>query len=225
MRVRDQQYWIDEFRKMSAFWAHDGDPKRPHALLTTSGMHSNGFFDAEQVLEDATLVSQATQELLNLLRGHDLDHRVIDCVVGPAMGAVSLAHDLSRHVTNRRGLPVCRNVYAEKEIVNGEPAMAFKRRSVRKGECVLIVEDVITSGGSVEVMAEAVSRAGALVVPFVASLVNRSGLEEVGGKQIVSLVNYPMPRWKPEECPLCKQNSEAIWPKGLENWQRLNAEY
>ena len=61
--------------------------------------------------------------------------------------------------------------------------------------------------------------------PFVAVLVNRSGLTEVGGKKIVALIDRPMPMWTPDECPLCKAGSEAIRAKGSENWARLKATY
>ena len=88
-----------------------------------------------------------------------------------------------------------------------------------------MVEDVLTTGGSVDLTAEAVTNAGGVVLPFVIILVNRSGLTEVNGKKIVALIDRPMPMWTPDECPLCKQGSEALRPKGTENWDRLNAEY
>ena len=88
---------------------------------------------------------------------------------------------------------------------------------------VLLCEDVLTIGGSVELTAEATMAAGARVLQYLLVLVNRSGLAEVGGKKIVALINRPMPMWMPEECPLCKAGSEAIRPK--DNWTRLNAAY
>ena len=103
--------------------------------------------------------------------------------------------------------------------------MAFKRRPVKEGEYVLIVEDVITSGGSVSVMTDAISRAGAHSSPFVLSLLNRSPFSEIAEKRIISLVDYHLPTWEPDDCPLCKKGSEAIWPKGVGNWAKLNAVY
>ena len=90
-------------------------------------------------------------------------------------------------------------------------------------QSILLCEDVLTTGGSVDLAATAVTNAGGIVLPFILVLVNRSGLTEANGKKIVALIDRPMPMWTPEECPLCKQGSEAIRPK--DNWMRLNAAY
>jgi orotate phosphoribosyltransferase len=95
-----------------------------------------------------------------------------------------------------------------------------------RGKTVLLCEDVITTGGSVVRAAEAVLRAGGTALPFVCTMVNRSGLTEVDGRTIVQLIEQPMPTWQPGECPHCKLGSEAIRPKKPEiNWAALNAVY
>lgn len=221
--------WIELYRRRGALWLHDDNPKRPHALLT-SGKHSNGFFNSELVMEDPMLLDKASRALLDLLLHEpefnepEFNAYQIDRVVGPAMGAITLAHDLSRHIGLHRSV-YCLRGYTEKETVGEDKTMVFKRVSIRPGEKILAVEDVLTTGSSVELTTEAISRAGGIALPFVAVLVNRFGLSEVGGKKIVALIARPMPMWAPEECPLCQVGSEAIRPKGKENWERLNAKY
>ena len=103
--------------------------------------------------------------------------------------------------------------------------MLFKRTSIRSGERILAVEDVLTTGGSVDLMANAVRSAGGRMHPFIAAIVNRSSMTEVNGRKIVALIDRPMSVWMPDECPLCSQGSETIRPKDTENWARLNAAY
>jgi hypothetical protein len=85
-----------------------------------------------------------------------------------------------------------------------------------------ISEDVLTTCGSIDLTATAVTNAGGIVLPVILALVNRSGLTEVSGKKIIALIDRPMPMWTPDECPLCKVGSEALRPK--DNWAKLNAQ-
>jgi len=103
--------------------------------------------------------------------------------------------------------------------------MFFKRTKLRPGESILLVEDVLTTGNSLELAAAAVTLQQGIVGPLVGVLVNRSGLEQLNDRKIIALIDHPMPMWKPEDCPLCKQGSDAIRPKGTENWARLNVDY
>lgn len=220
---RNQDGWIEAYKDMGALWIHDGNPKRPHAVLT-SGKHSSGFFNSELVMEDPVRLDQATEDLTELLQQAQCFFYAIDRVVGPAMGAITLAHDMSRHIGRTRSRP-CLRAYTEKEIDGTGKLMVFKRTIVHTNEQILLVEDVLTTGSSVDLTASAVLNAGASVLPFVAVLVNRTGLKEVNGRKIVALIDRPMPAWELDECELCKQGSEGIRPKGKENWARLNATY
>ncbi len=215
--------WISRYAKRGALWIHDGNPSRPHALLT-SGKHSNGFFNSELVMEDPLLLDEACFNMAKLLEQGGVDLKKVDRVVGPAMGAITLAHDIARHIGIARG-HTCLRAYTEKETEGERKVMSFKKTAIRPGESVLAVEDVITTGGSVDLTAAAVNKAGGVVVPIVGVLVNRSGLKTESGRKLVALIDRPMPMWIPEECPLCKQGSLALRPKGKENWSRLNATY
>ena len=103
--------------------------------------------------------------------------------------------------------------------------MVFNEEELRllPKKSILLCEDVLTTGGSVDLVAKAITSAHGTVLPFILVLVNRSGLTEASGNKIVALIDQPMPMWTPEECPLCKEGSEAIRPK--DNWALLNAIY
>lgn len=222
---RTQDGWIKCYQEKGALWIHDGNVKRPHALLT-SGKHSSGFFNSELVMEDSCLLDQACASLVSLLmdKGALIGH--INRVVGPAMGAITLTDGICRHLGySRPPRYVCLRAYVEKEETPAVKKMVFKRTTIKAGENILLCEDVITTAGSVNLAAQAVMDAGGKVWPYVLVLVNRSGLVEADGRKIIALIDRPMPMWSPDECPLCKQGSEAIKPKGKEEWARLNAEY
>ena len=83
--------------------------------------------------------------------------------------------------------------------------------TVREGERILVVEDVITTGGSTRECIVALEKHGANVVGA-ASIIDRSnGAADVGVPRI-SLATLDVPSYKPEECPLCEQGTEAIKP-------------
>lgn len=225
--MRDAEYWKRKYREKGAFWVHDGSSRRPHAILTAEKRggkrHSSGFFDSELVMEDSFILDKAAFDLVHLLERRGLKLNSVDRVVGPAKGAITLAHDVARRICSSRSCSrPCLRSYAEKETDgDGKRIFVFKRTSIRPGERILIVEDVLTTGESANLTAKAVVSLGGTVLPFVGALVNRSRFVKVRGKKIVALVKHPMPAWVPGKCPLCKNGSRAILPK--ENWAVLNA--
>lgn len=212
------------FRSSGALAYHRGSPEHPHFLLS-SGKHSDTYFNCEKLLEVPYVLDQACVQLLRQLcdRGFDLTH--VDCVAGPAMGAITIAHDVARHIASLTHMLNCKRAYAEKEDPNQkEPRMVFKRMALESNAGVLLVEDVITTGGTTRRMAEAVAGAGASVLPYVLTLVNRSGEQEVDGREVISLFDLRVSDWEPDECPLCKAGSEALRPKEAGNWRLLTGE-
>lgn len=212
--------WIDAYEKRGALWIHDGNPSRPHALLS-SGLHSSGFFNSEEVMRDPLLLEDACGALVQALENQSFDLDSVDCVVGPAMGAITLVHEIARRISKRRRYP-CSRAYTEKTEDGG---MYFNKTSIKDAHNVLLAEDVLTTGRSVDLVVKAVKSLDAKCLPFVLVLVNRTGLSEVNGKKIIALIDRSMPTWASEICPLCLQGSEALRPKHNDNWQRLNACY
>lgn len=218
-----QDDWIRAYQEKGALWIHDDNPKRPHALLT-SGLHSNGFFNSKLVIPDEALLRDAARGLIASFALHGIRLGGIDGIVGPQTGATKLAEFISDEIEDITQ-DVCFSASPAKAGEGDAKSMIFSDGdlAIVRGATVLLCEDVLTTGGSVELTAKAVADAGGIVLPFICVLVNRSGLTEVDGKKIVALIDKPMPMWTPEECPLCKEGSEAVRPK--DNWARLNATY
>ncbi|MBX4210805.1 hypothetical protein KW783_02415 [Candidatus Parcubacteria bacterium] len=100
---RDESDGIRVYQEKDALWIHDGNPKRPHALLT-SGKHSGGFFNSKLVTEDPELLQEAAANLgVRLLSAH-LESNLVDRVVGPATGATKLAQAMCGFLTSFGGV-------------------------------------------------------------------------------------------------------------------------
>lgn len=218
---RNTDGWINAYKGKDALWIHNGDNDNPHALLT-SGKHSTGFFNSKLIIADETLLKEGVSDLIELFMSLGVDISEVGCVVGPQTGATKLAELISgeiKTITNSE----CFWVSPAKGEVRGQKAMIFSNEDIAlvTGQTILLCEDVLTTGGSVELASIAVENIGGNVLPFVLVLVNRSGLNEVGGRKIISLIDRDMPTWTAEECPLCKVGSKALRPK--DNWAELNS--
>lgn len=210
-----EEEWIERFTELGALWIHDGNPKRPHALLT-SGNHSNGFFNASKVIEDRVLLEEVCGQLV----AHDLgpgSFLGVDMVVGSALGAIPIAYEVGRQLSVRR------IGFTEPVVKDGVKQMLFKRFNLERRMDVLVVEDVITTGGTTLQTIAAIQEWGAYVHHKILVLVNRSESSELDRWRIHSLIHRPMPIWNPDECPLCKKGSKAVRPK--ENWELLTKAY
>ncbi len=213
--------FVEEFKRIGAIWAHDGKAQRPHVVLTTDGRHSGGYFNGRVVEENPILLALVASEMVALANGAGVNIKEIDRVVGPAMGAIELAHGIARNIHRVSG-KLCLSSYTEKE----KDKMVFRTSYVRPGENVLVVEDTITTGGSVSKVVDAVLEAGGIPLPILPVISNQTGLRDVRGMKILSVVERKIETWAPEECPLCKAGSDALRPpKAWDNWQRLTAEY
>lgn len=221
---RTQAGWIEVYQKKDALWIYDGNPKRPHARLTSDN-HSNGFFNSKFVIPDDQLLMEAASDLVELFGRRGGLLLGVGCVVGPQTGATKLAAFMSRKITELTDGYPCQFASPAKHEEDGKKSMLFSAEDTDRvrGKTVLLCEDVLTTGGSVDLATAATMQAGGSPLPFILVLVNRSGLTEVHGKKIIGLIEHSMPVWTPEECPLCKGGSEALRPK--DNWAALNASY
>jgi len=209
-----QDLWRERFIEAGAYWHHNGDPEREHALLT-SGKHSDGFFNASKVIDKPWLLNSAMQDLASLLQEVAILPKTENLwVVGSALGAIDISFALGLFWNCHRG-------FTEQAEVSGAKAMSLKRFDIPKGCRVQVVEDVMTTGGTTIQTIVALEHAGLEVLPNVGVLLNRSGSNELGTyHKVVALVNQPMSNWEADECPLCKAGSKALRPK--QNWATLN---
>ncbi|QGP91395.1 Orotate phosphoribosyltransferase [Neomoorella glycerini] len=184
----DREEIMAIFRRTGVLW-------EGHFVLT-SGLHSGRYLQCARV-------QQFPEE--NALLCRDLAARFKDqgitAVVGPAIGAIIMSYEMARHLGARA-------LFTERE--NG--VMTLRRSfTLEPGERVLVVEDVITTGGSVKEVIEVVKQYNA--VPVGAGvLVDRSGGRADVGVPVQSLITFDIETYKPEDCPLCRQGLPVVKP-------------
>lgn len=163
----------------------------------TSGRHSDQYIQCAQVLQ----YPEHTEALCRHLAGFFREDRV-DLVIGPAMGGITLSYEMARQL----GTP---SLFTERE----EGQMALRRSfSVPRGARVLVVEDVITTGGSIREVIGLVEAAGAETVGS-AVLVDRSaGAVSLGVPRQVSALSVRVESFDPADCPLCRQGLPITKP-------------
>ena len=162
----------------------------------SSGRHSGEYCQCARVLEDPARAEELGRALADLFS----DARV-DVVVSPALGGVVIGHEVARALGVRA-------LFTERK----EGTMILRRGfALEAGERVLIVEDVVTTGGSVREVAEVVRAAGADVKGF-GFLVDRSSGNVDLGAPMKALVRRDMPSYEPESCPLCEAGRPVTKP-------------
>jgi orotate phosphoribosyltransferase len=167
-------------------------------FLLTSGRHADTYMQCAKLFTDA-----AGAEVLCKALAEKLKDIKADAVVSPAVGGILMGYEVSRHLK----IP---NYFAERE--NG--AFALRRGfALKEGARVLVVEDVVTTGGSVREVMELVGALGGTVAA-VASLVDRSGGKVDFGVPYVALLSMNIESFEPKDCPLCKAGAEPPYKPG-----------
>lgn len=134
----------------------------------------------------------------------ELLSRRVDTVIGPVAGAVSLAYLVALYIGRRQGTPI-RAIYAEKG-PNDTYEVKEEFRSLIERRRVLVVDDILTTGGSALKVIEAVRQMGGEVVGL-SVICNRGGVEthQVGHVPFInSLIELDLESWDEAECELCK---------------------
>ena len=176
-----QEQALDCYRKTGAIL-------KGHFKLT-SGRHSDTYMQSAKLFIDTK-----QSEIVCKALAEKLADEKIDLVVSPAIGGILMGYEVARQL----GVP---NIFAERE--NGE--MTLRRGfAIEKGTKVVVVEDVVTTGGSVKEVVRLVQSMGAEVVA-VASLVDRSNGNVDFGVKYVNLICMEVVSYEPDECPLCKE--------------------
>lgn len=163
-------------------------------FLLSSGRHSNRYVQCAKLLQYPDKSAEVLKVVADKLQNVDFD-----VIVGPAMGGIIVAYELGRQT----GKPA---MFTERE--NG--IMTLRRGfEIKRGQKVLISEDVVTTGKSSLETAEVIQNLGAEVVG-IACIVDRDS----------SKLKYPVysagklhvESWDVEECPLCKQGLSYVKP-------------
>lgn len=199
----------------NAHWYFDyaGDPTRPHALLT-SGKHSDGYINCSEFFEYPRMEDLMAAQLAKQLLDAGIAFGGVDWVLSSPMAAITFGTKVAAHLG-------ARFAFTEEK----DKMKQLMRFGIKPGETVLQVEELITEATTLRAQHEALRQAtdgGAKLIPFVGIFFNRSGEKAFGSQQYVAVVDQPMPRWTPDECPLCQKGSEAIPPKKPRtNWELL----
>jgi len=186
--VDNQQYLLNLFKQTGALL--DG-----HFQLT-SGLHSSIYLQCALVLQ----YSEHADFIGRALAAKFRDDRV-DVVVAPAIGGIIVAHETARAIGARA-------LFAEREA-----GIMRLRRGFRlsRGERVLVVEDVVTTGGSTRETIQAVIEADGVVIGA-GSIVDRSdGAVDVGVRR-QALLSLDVTAYEPQNCPLCKEGVPVVKP-------------
>ena len=157
-------------------------------FLLTSGLHSPHYVEKFNVLQHPAYTAQLCAAMAEKFKDAE-----IETVVGPVTGGILLAHETGKALGTRA-------IFTER--VDGK--MTFRRGfSLREGERVLIVEDIVTTGGSIKEVIEVVKAAGAVPVA-VSMLVDRSGGKaDFGDVPSTALLTMDVETYSPDTCPLC----------------------
>ena len=165
-------------------------------FILSSGLHSPEYLQCALALQfpkDAAKFGQAIAD--------KFVNENIETVVSPAIGGLIIGYAVAQSLN-------VRFIWTERQ--NGE--MTIRRGfSLKENERILVVEDVITTGGSTRECISALESHGAKVTNA-ASIIDRSnGAADVGVPRI-ALVSMEVPSYEPEDCPMCKKGEIAIKP-------------
>ena len=165
-------------------------------FVLTSGLHSPQYLQCALVLQHPSEAEAFGRAIAEQFRGVG-----VETVAAPAIGGIIVGWETARALN-------VRSIWTERE----EGRMTLRRGfNVRPGERVLVVEDVITTGGSTRETCDTLRAAGALVVGA-ASIVDRSGGRSDVGVPRVALATLNVPAIAPAACELCARGEEAVKP-------------
>ncbi|OYT71840.1 MAG: orotate phosphoribosyltransferase [Chloracidobacterium sp. CP2_5A] len=187
---------------MEAFDAHrllreTGALLSGHFLLS-SGLHSPQYVQCARLLQFPTVAEQVGAALAQALRRIGA---APDVVVAPAIGGILIGHEVARELGTR-----C--VFTERE----QGAMALRRGfALAEGESAVVVEDVVTTGGSTRETLAVVAEFGARAAA-VGAILDRSGGQADLGIPFAALMALTIPTYHPKDCPLCRAGDPLVKP-------------
>lgn len=204
---------LDIFAACDAAWIHGGDPKKPHAELT-SGLCSNGFFDCLRVLKFPNL-----SEILASALADKINANISlppDWVVGSAYAAITFSCDVAGFLYAVHG-------FTEKDPANPK-AQIWSRLKIPAGANVLQVEELITTLHTVNAVRQAIEQGNGESVnflPVVGTIIHRPPKlpADYGERKVIALLEKEIWAVEQKDCPLCKAGSLRYRPKT--HWAEL----
>jgi orotate phosphoribosyltransferase len=188
MATTDTPTILDRFRRV-------GGLLEGHFRLT-SGLHSAGYLQSALVLQRPPEAEACGVALADELRG--LGAQV---VLSPALGGIVIGQEVGRALGVRA-------IFAERQ----DGRLVLRRGfTLEPGEKVMVVEDVVTTGGSTRETIDVARAAGAVVVGA-AAIIDRSGGQQRLDVPFHSLAEVSLPTYEPEACPMCLAGQPVVKP-------------
>ena len=179
---------LDTFRRVGALL-------EGHFRLT-SGLHSPGYLQCALVLQHPREAEACGEAIASQVRMLD-----VEAVLSPALGGIVIGHEVARALGARA-------LFAERQ----DGRLTLRRGfALGPADRVLVVEDVVTTGGSTRETAD-VARAADAAVVGAASIVDRSGGDPALGVPYRALLRLDVPTYPPEACPLCAEGRPVEKP-------------
>jgi orotate phosphoribosyltransferase len=162
----------------------------------SSGLHSSQYLQCALVLQHPQHAEALGRELADLLTGAGAT-----VVLSPALGGLIIGHEVARALGVRA-------IFAERQ----DGGLTLRRGfSLAEADRVVVIEDVVTTGGSTRETMEVAARAGATVVSA-GAIIDRGGGVATLGVPFRSLVTLQVPAYDPAECPLCAAGTPVTKP-------------
>src|SRR5215203_5213008 len=163
-------------------------------FILSSGLHSPNYLQCALALAYPADAAKFGRAIAEHFTGEN-----IETVASPAIGGLVIGYSVAQALN-------VRFIWTERQ----EGVMTLRRGfSVKENERILVVEDVITTGGSTRECIEALEKQGAKVVAA-ASIIDRSGGVADVGVSRIALATLEVPSYKPDDCPMCHRGIEAV---------------
>jgi orotate phosphoribosyltransferase len=180
---------LERFEQTGAFL-------RGHFRLT-SGLHSPGYMQCALVLQHPDIAEELGKALAEAIG------ETAGVVASPAIGGLTIGHEVARALK-------ARFIFTERDPATR--AMSLRRGfRVEPGERAIVIEDVVTTGGSSREVVDLLESVGAHVLAA-GSIVDRSGGRAEIGVRRVALATLDLPAWSESECPMCKAGEPVVKP-------------
>jgi orotate phosphoribosyltransferase len=184
---------LSEFSKTGAYL-------RGHFRLT-SGLHSSEYLQCALVLQHPRLAEQFGRQLAFRIQ-ELIGGAIVDFVSAPAIGGLIIGHEVARALD-------CRFIFAERDTLG---KMTVRRGfELAAGQRAVVIEDVVTTGGSTREVMTALQSAGVIVLAA-GSIVDRSGGEVDLGVPRVSLATLTVASYNEANCPMCRAGQPITKP-------------
>ena len=167
----------------------------------TSGLHSPNYLQCALVLRHPSAAEDLGRRLAAQLR--TIAAEPVALVISPALGGLIIGHEVARAL----GTPF---LFTERD-PDTRKMLLRRGFTVRPGDTVVVVEDVITTGGSTRDVVDTLHAAGARVLAA-GSIIDRSGGTADVGVPRVALATLQVAAHRPEECPLCREGVPVVKP-------------